>query len=375
LGSVEATTNALGQFVNRMSFGAWGERQKSDWRPGNPTESFITSNGFTGHDQLDNHNLVHMGGRVYDPNLGRFLSADLFIQSPYDSQNYNRYSNVGNNPLSYTDPTGYKRSNLDPAQRGFAFAMQQAIYAQVNPYPNCGTGARGACIGDDGFLNLPVRRGNDGPTEDDRARMRQLNHDSYVSYHRASLDYASFGSRLPSFSPNTVNFVVGLGNSVSFGAGGYISEKINGAESFDVNSDAFSYGGYAGILGGAGGLARGLATNAPKFLYNPQSFSKISREYWKNKTANGASLHHWLFPQKAKLIPEGIRNAGFNLVQLPAFKGVFHPKLGLNQWMGFAQRWGGGQGKQAAIVENMIRVGIPGSIVGSAYIGYEIGQD
>ncbi|HEY8938651.1 MAG TPA: RHS repeat-associated core domain-containing protein, partial [Cellvibrio sp.] len=131
LGSVEATTNALGQFVNRMSFGAWGERQKSDWRPGTPTESFITSNGFTGHDQLDNHNLVHMGGRVYDPNLGRFLSADLFIQSPYDSQNYNRYSYVGNNPLSYTDPTGYKRSNLDPAQRGFAFAMQQATQQSI----------------------------------------------------------------------------------------------------------------------------------------------------------------------------------------------------------------------------------------------------
>jgi hypothetical protein len=29
LGSVEATTNVLGQFVNRMSFGAWGERQKA----------------------------------------------------------------------------------------------------------------------------------------------------------------------------------------------------------------------------------------------------------------------------------------------------------------------------------------------------------
>ena len=43
LGSVEATTNALGQFVNRMSFGAWGERQKSDWKPGNPTEIFLAS--------------------------------------------------------------------------------------------------------------------------------------------------------------------------------------------------------------------------------------------------------------------------------------------------------------------------------------------
>ncbi len=113
LGSVEATTNALGQFVNRMSFSAWGERQKSDWKPGSPTETFLTTNGFTGHDQLDNHNLIHMGGRVYDPNLGRFLSADIVVQSPYDSQSYNRYSYTFNNPLSYTDPTGYSSEIFD----------------------------------------------------------------------------------------------------------------------------------------------------------------------------------------------------------------------------------------------------------------------
>lgn len=90
-----------------MSFGAWGERQKSDWKPGTPTETFLTTNGFTGHDQLDNHNLVHMGGRVYDPNLGRFLSADIVVQSPYDSQSYNRYSYTFNNSLSRVDPSGY----------------------------------------------------------------------------------------------------------------------------------------------------------------------------------------------------------------------------------------------------------------------------
>jgi RHS repeat-associated protein len=107
LGSVETTTNALGQFVNRMSFGVWGERQKSDWKPENPAETFLTTNGFTGHDQLDSHNLIHMGGRVYDPNLGRFLSADIIVQFPYFSQSYNRYSYTFNNPLSHTDPSGY----------------------------------------------------------------------------------------------------------------------------------------------------------------------------------------------------------------------------------------------------------------------------
>ncbi len=48
-----------------------------------------------------------MHGRIYDPTLGRFLQADPHIQAPHNSQNYNRYSYVLNNPLSYTDPSGY----------------------------------------------------------------------------------------------------------------------------------------------------------------------------------------------------------------------------------------------------------------------------
>ena len=48
-----------------------------------------------------------MNGRIYDPTLGRFLQADPFIQAPGNSQSYNRYAYVLNNPLSYTDPSGY----------------------------------------------------------------------------------------------------------------------------------------------------------------------------------------------------------------------------------------------------------------------------
>ncbi len=48
-----------------------------------------------------------MNGRVYDPQLGRFLSADPFIQFADNSQSYSRYSYVLNNPLSSTDPSGH----------------------------------------------------------------------------------------------------------------------------------------------------------------------------------------------------------------------------------------------------------------------------
>lgn len=54
-----------------------------------------------------------MNGRIYDPTLGRFLQADLHIQAPKNSQNYNRYSYVLNNPMSYTDPSGFFFDKLD----------------------------------------------------------------------------------------------------------------------------------------------------------------------------------------------------------------------------------------------------------------------
>ena len=49
-----------------------------------------------------------MNGRVYDYNLGRFLSVDPFIQSPGNSQSMNPYSYIMNNPLAGVDPSGYK---------------------------------------------------------------------------------------------------------------------------------------------------------------------------------------------------------------------------------------------------------------------------
>jgi hypothetical protein len=48
-----------------------------------------------------------MNGRLYDPELGRMLSPDPYVQVPEYSQNFNRYSYVLNNPLNLTDPTGF----------------------------------------------------------------------------------------------------------------------------------------------------------------------------------------------------------------------------------------------------------------------------
>ncbi|GGJ06219.1 hypothetical protein GCM10007978_49790 [Shewanella hanedai] len=65
------------------------------------------SRGFTDHEHLADQELIHMNGRVYDYNVGRFLSVDPFLQFPENSQSANPYSYILNNPMSGVDPTGY----------------------------------------------------------------------------------------------------------------------------------------------------------------------------------------------------------------------------------------------------------------------------
>lgn len=48
-----------------------------------------------------------MNGRIYDPRLGRMLSPDPVTQAPENGQNYNRYTYAYNNPLKYSDPSGF----------------------------------------------------------------------------------------------------------------------------------------------------------------------------------------------------------------------------------------------------------------------------
>jgi RHS repeat-associated protein len=67
--------------------------------------SVSTDKKFTGQ-RLDSTGLYYYNARYYDPQIGRFISADTVIQSQANPQCFNRYSYCLNNPLRYTDPTG-----------------------------------------------------------------------------------------------------------------------------------------------------------------------------------------------------------------------------------------------------------------------------
>jgi RHS repeat-associated protein len=100
--------NAGGVMLEEYNYDPWGKRRNvTDWSYSNVTMPTYTNRGFTGHEHLDEFDLIHMNGRIYDPEIARFLSPDPIIQDPYNLLNYNRYSYCLNNPLKYTDPSGY----------------------------------------------------------------------------------------------------------------------------------------------------------------------------------------------------------------------------------------------------------------------------
>ena len=68
------------------------------WRPISPSLNFCN---FSFKRKVN-------GTRMYDPVMSSFLSMDAYVQSPDNSQNFNRYAYCLNNPLIYTDPTGEK---------------------------------------------------------------------------------------------------------------------------------------------------------------------------------------------------------------------------------------------------------------------------
>lgn len=51
--------------------------------------------------------LYNYNARMYDPAIGAFVSADIFVQDFSNPQALNRYAYCLNNPMIYVDPSGY----------------------------------------------------------------------------------------------------------------------------------------------------------------------------------------------------------------------------------------------------------------------------
>ncbi|XP_013381439.1 uncharacterized protein LOC106152422 [Lingula anatina] len=143
MGSIDTLTSPSGSVLERLSYNAFGKRRAGDWRQRQSVRPATTQRGYTGHEHVDELGLIHMNGRVYDPDVGRFLSPDPHIQDPYDTQSFNRYTYARNNPLKYKDPSGFFFKKIFRSVKKFvkkywrpivAVAVSALTFGAATPY-------------------------------------------------------------------------------------------------------------------------------------------------------------------------------------------------------------------------------------------------
>ena len=142
LGSASVITDSTGTVKETMEylpFGGYRVRQDLDG-------SFPDVNyTFTDQEDDDETGLYNYKARLYDPLLGRFISADSIIPEPGNLQAFNRYSYCVNNPLVYVDPSGHwSLGDFFDDIGDFFSDVGDAVW---QPAAEITAGAIGACIG------------------------------------------------------------------------------------------------------------------------------------------------------------------------------------------------------------------------------------
>jgi len=128
---------------------------------------------------------------VYDPQLGRFLSADpVYGGDLAQPQTLNPYSYASNNPLTYRDPSGYSASSVaadgffastvDLIANGALLDLQVAIENYQRDFGNWLAGCRAAlayCNGADVPIPVGVGEAGRAAVRASTALMQMINQD------------------------------------------------------------------------------------------------------------------------------------------------------------------------------------------------------
>ena len=100
LGSTSVTALASGAFDTETRYYPWGGVR---WASGTTPTDYR----FTGQQEIASIGLYFYNSRFYDASLGRFISPDSIIPNPGDPVSFDHFAYVRNNPLKYSDPSGY----------------------------------------------------------------------------------------------------------------------------------------------------------------------------------------------------------------------------------------------------------------------------
>jgi RHS repeat-associated protein len=110
LGDTQASTSLLitaDGAVTRRRYTPFGKQRDVD--AGLPSG---LDRGYLGKAEDDSTGLSLLGARMYDPDLGRFLSPDE-LNSPYTPQSLSAYSYSENDPVNAADPSGLRLADCD----------------------------------------------------------------------------------------------------------------------------------------------------------------------------------------------------------------------------------------------------------------------
>jgi RHS repeat-associated protein len=100
LDGINAVTDSAGTVVAKTDYLPFGEVRAGS----SGTEKY----SYTGKEK-DKTDLYYFEARYNSPEFKHFTQADIAEPDYDDPQDLNRYSYVGNNPLSYVDPDGFKK--------------------------------------------------------------------------------------------------------------------------------------------------------------------------------------------------------------------------------------------------------------------------
>ncbi|MBW2006167.1 MAG: hypothetical protein JRI72_16500 [Deltaproteobacteria bacterium] len=100
LGSTLAVSDSAGAKVEETRYLPFGAQADH-------IGTTVTEYKFTDQELDPEVGLYNYGARLYDPVIGRFVSADTTVPDQFDPQMLDRYGYCRNNPLKYNDPTGH----------------------------------------------------------------------------------------------------------------------------------------------------------------------------------------------------------------------------------------------------------------------------